>query len=75
MAEGKGLATIRLDEPASNPDEISNAARDAAKSLDSESSTIGIHVPGGVGIEPILYLFGPSATSIGKTCISIGEGL
>ncbi|MFQ5833523.1 MAG: thiamine-phosphate synthase family protein [Candidatus Thorarchaeota archaeon] len=75
VAEGKGLATIRLDEPASNPEEISNAARDAATSLDPESSTIGIHVPGGVGIEPILYLFGPSATSITKTCISIGENL
>ncbi len=75
VAEEKGLVTIRLDEPASNPDEISNAAGATAESVDSESLTIGIHVPGGVGIEPILYLFGPSAASISKTCISIGEEL
>ncbi|MFW9800947.1 MAG: thiamine-phosphate synthase family protein [Candidatus Thorarchaeota archaeon] len=75
VAQRKGLLTIRLDEPASNPDEISDAAGKATQGLDSDSSTIGIHVPGGVGIEPILYLFGPSATSLSKTCISIGEEL
>jgi predicted fused transcriptional regulator/phosphomethylpyrimidine kinase/predicted transcriptional regulator len=32
-----------------------------------------IHVPGGFGVEPILYLFGPSASSLAEQCIILTD--
>ncbi|MFX0044590.1 MAG: thiamine-phosphate synthase family protein [Candidatus Hermodarchaeota archaeon] len=70
-AERMGIPIIRLKEPTSDPDEISKAAGRAAKRISADISTVAVHVPGGVGIEPILYLFGLSAPSLSSTCISL----
>jgi predicted fused transcriptional regulator/phosphomethylpyrimidine kinase/predicted transcriptional regulator len=69
------IPMIRLKEPTSDPDEISEAARRAAKRIGADIPTVAVHVPGGVGIEPILYLFGPSAPSLASTCISLSGEL
>jgi len=74
-AERMGTLIIRLREPTSNPDEISKAAHKAAKLIGADVSTVAVHVPGGVGIEPILYLFGTSAPSLASTCISLSGEL
>jgi len=74
-AERMGIAIIRLKEPTSNPDEISEGADRAAKRIGSDVSTVAVHVQGGVGIEPILYLFGQSAPSLASTCISLSGEL
>ena len=74
-AERIGISTIRLKEPTSDSDEISRAASRAAKRIGGDISTVAVHVPGGVGIEPILYLFGLSAPSLASTCISLSGEL
>jgi predicted fused transcriptional regulator/phosphomethylpyrimidine kinase/predicted transcriptional regulator len=70
-----GIAIIKLKEPTSDSGEISKAAGRAAKRISSDTSTVAVHVPGGVGIEPILYLFGPSASSLASKCISLSNEL
>jgi predicted fused transcriptional regulator/phosphomethylpyrimidine kinase/predicted transcriptional regulator len=34
-----------------------------------------IHVPGGFGVEPILYLFGPTASELSEQCVNISESI
>jgi predicted fused transcriptional regulator/phosphomethylpyrimidine kinase/predicted transcriptional regulator len=34
-----------------------------------------IHVPGGFGVEPILYLFGPTATELSEQCMNICDSI
>lgn len=35
----------------------------------------GIHVPGGFGIEPILYLFGPTARKLSELCLDVSDSV
>jgi hypothetical protein len=70
-AEAMEIPIIRLNEPTIDSDEISEAAGRAARRMGADISTVAVHVPGGVGVEPILYLFGPSAPSLSSTCISL----
>lgn len=52
---------------------------DGLKTLERRASKTarfpGIQVPGGFGIEPILYLLGPSATALAELCLKISDSV
>jgi len=64
---------------------IADSESDAARILDSLrklgkragriSEHPGIHVPGGFGIEPILYLFGSTAKELSELCLDVGNSV
>ncbi len=64
-----GFTLIRLKEPASEVDQISRLADKAMKSVRAERCAI--HIPGGFGVEPVIYLFGKTATELAEMCETI----
>jgi hypothetical protein len=62
---------ISLSMPASDPATISEAAQKFVGSLKKTLQFVAIHVPGGIGVEPILYLFGPNAISLANESIDL----
>ena len=74
-AEDSGFKMIRLSMPASNHEAISNAAQKFIKGLKKTLQFVAIHVPGGIGVEPILYLFGPSAMALANESIALSMKL
>ena len=54
---------------------ISEIAQEAVDSLKGEPDYVAVHVPGGIGVEPILYLFGPSAVGLATASIPISKKL
>ena len=62
-------------------DSESDAARifDCLRKLRKRASKLsefpGIHVPGGFGIEPILYLFGPTAQELSELCLDVSRSV
>jgi predicted fused transcriptional regulator/phosphomethylpyrimidine kinase/predicted transcriptional regulator len=74
-AEESGFRMISLSMPASDPDAISNAAQKIAGGLKKTLQFVAIHVPGGFGVEPILYLFGPSAMGLATESIALSMKL
>ena len=74
-AEESGFKMISLSMPATDPDSISEAAEKFTASLKKTLQFVAIHVPGGIGVEPILYLFGPNATGLANESISLSMKL
>jgi len=74
-AEDRGFKLISLSIPASDPEAISNAAQKFIKGLKRTLQFVAIHVPGGIGIEPILYLFGKSAMGLANESIALSMKL
>lgn len=70
-AKKSGFKVVRLDEPASEVEDITSHAESLLS--DVSESKYGIQVPGGMGIEPVLYLFGPSATDLALACEKIAS--
>lgn len=63
VARQQGVRIARLTSSESDPNEIARSAiEEQPKRV---SGILGIHVPGGVGVEPILYVFGKSAQELG----------
>ncbi|TFF91557.1 hypothetical protein EU545_03685 [Candidatus Thorarchaeota archaeon] len=72
-ATSLGLPVIELRESASSVEEIASAVESRLPSESSFADEWGIHVPMGVGVEPILYLFGSDALSLADTCVSLSR--
>ena len=73
-AETQGFFVYKITNPATDAHAITESANEAVRKQAVMKSLLpAIHVPGGIGVEPILYLFGPSATELGKDCIKISE--
>ncbi len=72
-AKGLGLPVIELEKSTLEVDAIAFAVDDKLSSHFSFTDRWGIHVPGGMGIEPILYLFDGSAVSLAETCVAISK--
>lgn len=73
-AEANGFALYKTSKPTSDAHEIAESASQIIKSrVSKKPSLTAVHVPGGVGVEPILYLFGPTAVELGQGCIRICE--
>ena len=74
-AEANAWKLITLPTPATEHSAISDAAQKHAKSMKKSLQYVALHVPGGIGVEPILYLFGPSAVGLAQVSISLSKKL
>jgi predicted fused transcriptional regulator/phosphomethylpyrimidine kinase/predicted transcriptional regulator len=74
VARTTGFQILRLDNPAVEVEEIADAAKSKLQTKKA-TNLISIHVPGGIGIEPILYLFGTDAISLSQLSIKMCEQL
>lgn len=71
VARHQGVRIARLSSSESDPNKIARSAiEEQPKRV---SGILGIHVPGGVGVEPILYVFGKSAQELGVLSSRMGE--
>ncbi|MCF2136944.1 MAG: hypothetical protein K9W43_06820 [Candidatus Thorarchaeota archaeon] len=64
-----GFKLVQLREPASEVEEITKLAEPAIKRI--KQPPYAIQIPGGFGIEPVIYLFGATATELAQICESI----
>jgi predicted fused transcriptional regulator/phosphomethylpyrimidine kinase len=71
--EDQGFTVHKMKEPASNAEAIAESATQMVKSLKKKVALPALHVPGGIGVEPILYLFDKSALTLATRCSSICE--
>ena len=73
-AEIQGFFVYRTSNPATEAQAITESASEVVREYTGMKSLLpAVHVPGGIGVEPILYLFGPSATELSKDCVRISE--
>ncbi len=65
----KKCMIVRLNVPAIEVNDIIQSIGSIPKR--SKTGFFGIHVPGGIGVEPILYLFGPSAFALVELAVEL----
>jgi predicted fused transcriptional regulator/phosphomethylpyrimidine kinase len=73
-ARTTGFQILKLDNPAVEVEEIASAAKSKLQTKKA-ANLMSIHVPGGIGIEPILYLFGEDAITLSQLSVKICEQL
>ncbi len=67
------LQDVRIDRLSCSESDPNEIARSAMRGQPKRvSGILGIHVPGGVGVEPILYIFGKSAQELGTLSSRMG---
>jgi predicted fused transcriptional regulator/phosphomethylpyrimidine kinase/predicted transcriptional regulator len=71
-ARKSGFAIIKRESSTTDAQEIAMQAHTASV---KKKGLPAIHVPGGVGVEPILYLFGNDALQLAKYCSDISSSL
>ncbi|NWF95517.1 MAG: hypothetical protein HXY34_05205 [Candidatus Thorarchaeota archaeon] len=71
-AQDSGFPVERIASPAGAVEEIIEAAR---LTTNRRADYTSVHLPGGLGIEPILYLFGPSAVELAQRAVIVAERL
>lgn len=69
-----GFKIAAVEHSTNDANEIINAVKGKNKQ-GTRNKSHAIHVPGGIGVEPILYLFGNSATELSNACIRLSEKL
>jgi predicted fused transcriptional regulator/phosphomethylpyrimidine kinase len=74
VARTTGFQILKLDNPTVDVDEIAEAARLMLEKIEA-TNLVSIHVPGGIGVEPILYLFGEDAITLSQLSIKMCEQL
>lgn len=74
-AKENAFKIMGLSIPATDHLSISEAAQKLAGRVKKASQFVAVHVPGGIGVEPILYLFGPSAVGLANVSISLSKKL
>jgi predicted fused transcriptional regulator/phosphomethylpyrimidine kinase/predicted transcriptional regulator len=74
-AKKERIKIFQTSSPAGNVDEIIKLAMLSIGKHRKKVKFPALHVPGGIGVEPILYVFGSNAISLSKICIKISEGL
>ena len=72
-ARDSGIQIISLSTSSSDAQNIVQHANTAMRSRKLKAGPKGLHVPGGFGIEPILYLFGHSATELSRLALAISS--
>jgi len=68
-----GFKVVTIDEPESAASKIIKALETSAKVPGKGTRHPAIHAPGGIGVEPILYLFGPNARDLSERCVKLSE--
>ncbi|RDE12483.1 MAG: hypothetical protein C4K49_09975 [Candidatus Thorarchaeota archaeon] len=74
-AEEMGFTVYKMREPASNAETIAESATQMVKSMRKRAALPALHVPGGIGVEPILYLFDKGALTLAARCSRICEAI
>ncbi len=71
LVKRAGYRTSLLDRPTGDADEIGRAAGDVLRG--TRAKKLAVQVPGGMGIEPVLYLFGESPQTLATDCVRIAK--
>ena len=70
-----GFKVVSIKDPESASSMIAKSLKTLKQIPGARTPYPAIHVPGGYGIEPILYLFGPSAKELSERSIRISDAL
>lgn len=70
-----GFRVVQLTESKSTSKKIVEAIKSMQKIPGPRSEYPAIHDPGGFGVEPILYLFGPTAKQLSEKSVELGDSL
>lgn len=73
-AKSYGFRVTSIQHSTNDPTQIMDAVKMSAKKSKSYTNP-GIHVPGGYGVEPILYLFSSTANELSASVIKLCEQL
>lgn len=65
-----GFSVLRLKEPAANSGTIGSAIQ-SGRGPPKNTVAPAVHIPGGIGVEPVLYLFSASASKLADMCQEI----
>ncbi len=75
FAKKIGFKVVSLHDPESTAKKIIKALKSVEKIPGMRTTYPAIHIPGGIGVEPILYLFGPNARELSVRCVNLSESL
>jgi len=75
IAKKTGFQLISMKEPESTASKIIESLKTTNQIPGRRTSYPAIHIPGGFGVEPILYLFGPSAKELGERSLRISDAV
>ena len=75
FATKSGFQILSMREPEIAASKIVKALRAMKQAPGPRTSYPAIHVPGGFGVEPILYLFGPSAKELSERSIRLSDAV
>ncbi len=75
FAKKIGFKVVSLHDPESTAKKIIKALKSVEKIPGTRTTYPAIHIPGGIGVEPILYLFGPNARELSVRCVNLSESL
>ncbi|MGY5864767.1 MAG: thiamine-phosphate synthase family protein [Candidatus Thorarchaeota archaeon] len=74
-AKKMGFKVVSIKEPESSASKIVRSLRTVTQLPGQRTVYPAIHVPGGYGVEPILYLFGPSAKEVSERSLRLSDSL
>jgi predicted fused transcriptional regulator/phosphomethylpyrimidine kinase/predicted transcriptional regulator len=75
LASKYGFQVVSMEEPESSASKIIMSLKKTNKIPGQRTAFPAIHIPGGIGVEPILYLFGPSAKELGERSLRISDSI
>jgi predicted fused transcriptional regulator/phosphomethylpyrimidine kinase/predicted transcriptional regulator len=70
-----GFKVVSIKEPESSASKIVRSLMTIRQLPGKRTVYPAIHVPGGYGVEPILYLFGPSAKEVSERSLRLSDAL
>ncbi|MHA3965051.1 MAG: thiamine-phosphate synthase family protein [Candidatus Thorarchaeota archaeon SMTZ1-45] len=73
VAARSGFKVLSIRDPESSSSKIAKSLKTAKQLPGPRTQFPAIHVPGGFGVEPILYLFGPSAKELSERCVRLSD--
>lgn len=73
LASSAGIVRLAIRNPETDAIRIIDSLSQSARARGRKSAFPAIHVPGGIGVEPILYIFGSSAAEVTRKGIELSE--
>ena len=64
-----------IKEPESSASKITESLKTVKQLPGKRTAYPAVQVPGGYGVEPILYLFGPSAKEVSEKTLKLSDAL
>ena len=74
-ASAVGILKLAIDSPETDAMKIMSSLTPSAIRRGKKSEFPALHVPGGFGVEPILYLFGPSAVEVSRKGLELSASM